>query len=112
AETGFSLATVKKRLALLKLTDKAIEALEAGELSLGAAQAMTIAPADTQERLLQWGSPSAADVRRTLQQGTIPVSRAKFPRDWYDGAYVEQSIFDPDAEPRFADADLFHKLQK
>src|SRR5690606_32542896 len=109
AETGLSIPTVRKRLALVeRLAPAALEALEAGRINLGQAQALTSGSIEAQERILSWRQADVAfdvtpqHIRSSLTRDAIPVSRAKFPRDWYKGTIVSPGIFDPDGEDVFA----------
>lgn len=118
-ETGLSERTVKTRLALAeRLVQPAIEMLEAGEINLSQAQALTTASDETQVRILNSRNyqdefyMDASDIRRAIANTDIPVSRAKFPLPQYTGTFTEPSIFDPDGEATFDDVDQFHRLQK
>lgn len=118
AETGMSLRTVRTRLALVeRLAPEAVAALEAGEINLGTAQALTNASPETQQRLIktqhQGYELTAARVKHDLSFNAVPVSRAKFPIDRYKGEIIDPGIFaEPDAEPTFADREEFLKLQE
>lgn len=120
AETGLSLATVKKRLALVqRLGPEAMELVEAGEITLGQAQALTTASPDAQRRRLerardwqgQFSLSNPASLRLELQRSAIPVSRARFPLEQYTGSFTQPSVFDERGEDTFDDVDQFHKLQ-
>lgn len=120
-ETGLSVGTIKKRLALVeRLAPEVQEALAAGEVNLGQAQALAAAPAKRQEQLLHqvvgdaqrgFGGFSAADLRRIIRNESVPVSRAVFPLDRYKGTYTQASPFDTQGEDTFDDVAQFHELQ-
>lgn len=118
-ETGLSERTVKLRLTLVqRLARQAIEMLEAGELNLSQAQALTAGSDETQARILRirnyhgtFVMPAAA-IRQNIAWSAIPVSRARFPLTQYQGSFTEPSIFDPDGEATFDDVDQFHRLQE
>lgn len=118
AETGFSLATVRRRLELAtRVHPVVIEALEQGQINLGQAQAFATASLETQARALGqdrglFRFPSGA-IRNTLRNEAIPASRAKFDLSLYRGTFTQASIFDDSKTPEdtFDDADQFHRLQ-
>lgn len=119
AETGFSLATVRKRLELAtRVHPVVIEALEQGQINLGQAQAFATASLETQARTLGHDQhlfrfhPGA--IRSTLRNEAIPTSRAKFDLSLYEGSFTQASIFDDSKTPEdtFDDVDQFHRLQR
>lgn len=120
AETGLSDRTVRTRLILAeRLGESATRLLEAGSITLGTAQALTAVSVDAQERIIRGRTYpdgdvrlDAHEVRAHLRQSTIPVSRAKFPLERYQGEILPASIFDPDSEEAFADTEQFHALQR
>lgn len=138
AETGFSLATVRRRLELVtRLHPRLVKALEEGEINLGQAQAFTTASIEAQGRWI--GDRSVVEVDgETLRKDTeavklshgvvassphqikmfmreqvaIPVSRARFALSRYEGTYTQAGIFDETGEDLFDDVDQFHRLQR
>jgi ParB/RepB/Spo0J family partition protein len=89
------------------------KALAEGRITLAFARAMTNAPANDQDELVKsvekgW-LRTAADVRKNVYKGMVPVTRAIFPVDKYKGEIVD----DLETGTRyFADCDAFMKLQK
>lgn len=117
-ETGLSEGTVKKRLALVeRLGEPAIEALQAGEITLGQAQALTLAGPVQQERMVReltnaYGrSWTPAELRGAIKRQAIPASRARFDLAEYTGSLTQPSVFDEDGEATFDDVEQFHELQ-
>lgn len=118
AETGLSLATVRKRLALVeRLSPVAQEALEAGQINLGQAQAFTTTSTEFQEarlgglvegeRLLE----GASTIKSAFQRQAPPVSIARFPLSRYSGTFTRPNIFSDEEEDRFDDIEQFRRLQ-
>lgn len=118
AETGLSVATVRKRLALVeRLTGVAQEALEAGQINLGQAQALTATSPVFQDSILNdLGEGERLDGRASwilsqFQRKAPPVSVARFPLSKYKGTLTKPSIFAEDSEDRFDDIEQFRTLQ-
>jgi ParB/RepB/Spo0J family partition protein len=112
-ETGLSIGTIRKRLALVeRLAPEVQEALTAGEVNLGQAQALASAPRDRQVQMLEDApSMSPATLRGWIARDQVPVSRAAFPLDRYKGTYTQASPFDTQGEDTFDDVAQFHELQ-
>ena len=114
AVTGLSKRTVDQRLALHhRLAPAVRSALEAGEVNLGQAQAFTLGEKPAQERLINHVAAHpqgyrAADIRRTLLERTVPLSRAIFMPAAYKGKFVRDLFED---ETHACDLDEFCRLQ-
>lgn len=118
AETGFTRRTVQQRLALVeRLTGAAQEALAAGQINLGQAQALSATSPVFQDSVvndlgeghrLSW---DAAQIRRHFRLDVPTVSVAKFPLSEYTGTFTKPNIFSDDEEDRFDDVEQFKELQ-
>lgn len=118
AETGLSVPTVRKRLALVeRLSGVAQEALEAGQINLGQAQALTTTSPIFQDSLLndleegERITMTADRIRQEFQREAPAVSVARFDLTLYRGTLTKPNIFAEDAEDRFDDVEQFRRLQ-
>ena len=115
AQSGLSITTIKRRLALTSLCDPAQEALRNQQITLAQAEALTLGNAEVQaqlvERLLDGLGYSAADLKEWLLDDRIPVAVAIFERDKYTGTYTND-WFSDDASTYFDDVAQFWELQR
>lgn len=116
AMTGFTLKTIKRRLALSGLCEAARNAYREGSLSLSQAQALTCGTAEQQAELLQrigggtWWY-DAEEIRDILLSQRPTVSMAIFPVEDYQGE-IDQDWFSDDDSRYFDDAEQFMRLQR
>jgi len=90
AVLGQSIATVRRRLQLTKLTPKGQELLRAGKMALSVAEAMAPYPAETQDRTIGQNRSDLMDIHSIdnhLNQGRTPLSSA--PWSWKDAELVK-----------------------
>ena len=116
ARTGWTAKTIRRRLALHGLCNRARAALREGQLSLSQAQALALGTTDQQEELLNrildgsfWYD--AEEIRDILLSERPTVSMALFPLDDYDGTLTEDWFTD-DESRYFDDAPQFMRLQR
>ena len=119
AETGKSVDTVKRRLAIAGLCDEVKQALSENRISLSVAETMTLGSHDRQRGILEeieyaiergW-APDTDDIRHNLLDRKPSVSEAMFPLERYTGTYT-QDLFGKDDETFFDDIDQFLELQE
>lgn len=114
-KTGLSAQTVKRRLALSSLSGAAKKALQAGDITLGIAEALTIGTEGQQRELLgaleQGESLEPEDIRQYLLRGKPTVAMAIFPKEKYAGTFTTD-LFANDETTYFDDAEQFLALQK
>lgn len=115
AKTGLSDQTIRRRLALANLTKPVKAAVRKGELSLGVAEALTLATEDQQRQFLKEireGADLDRDAIRELLLAEKPSAAiAIFPLEKYAGAFT-RDLFGDDGSTYFDDVDQFHALQK
>lgn len=115
AQTGLSLTTIRRRLALNTLCKEAKAALEAGKVSLAQAEALTLGDRDAQRRILEdigRGSYISPDLIRRNMIGRRPcVADAIFPLERYSGR-ITTDLFAEGETSYFDDAEQFLSLQK
>src|ERR1700681_1862465 len=115
AKTGFSLQTIRRRLALADLGDEVKGAIRTGELPLGIAEAMTLGTVDQQRALLndfKEGADIDRDgIREMLLAQKPSAAIAIFPREKYTGT-VTSDLFGEDDSTFFDDVEQFFALQK
>lgn len=106
---------VQQRLALVtRLGDEARAALSEGRITIDIARALSTTTPQVQKHILKkidagYGRyATAADVRRHLTSNTVPVTKAIFPRDRYQGEIREDDL----GNEYFADIEAFKELQK
>ena len=116
AMTGFTLKTIKRRLALSGLCEAARNAYREGSLSLSQAQALTGGTSEQQAELLQrieggtWWY-DAEEIRDILLSQRPTVSMAIFPIEDYQGR-IDEDWFSDDDSRYFDDAEQFMRLQR
>jgi ParB family chromosome partitioning protein len=114
AKAGVSVLTVKRRVALASLTDEVKALVREGEISLAAAEALTLGNAEQQraviERLDSGYRYDADDIRDWLTGEKPALSLAIFPLERYEGTTTSDLFADEDATV-FDDAEQFLRLQ-
>ncbi|TVR79938.1 MAG: ParB/RepB/Spo0J family partition protein [Rhodospirillales bacterium] len=114
AKAGVSVLTVKRRVALASLTDEVKALVREGEISLAAAEALTLGSAEQQraviERLESGYRYDADDIRDWLTGEKPAVSLAIFPLERYEGTTTSDLFADEDSTV-FDDAEQFLRLQ-
>lgn len=116
AQTGLSATTIKRRLALNALGKDARAALEAKAISLAQAEALTLAPDDMQQELLQEiergrDGCSPADIRSMVLDERPCVADAIFPLERYTGT-ITTDLFAEGETSYFDDLEQVIALQK
>lgn len=118
ARFGVSVRTVERRVALVSALSSEVQAaLDAGEVSLGHAQVLTVVPVGEQgrwlERIRTWKLTPEA-LRSQVGAERVPVSRALFGEDAYvaAGGTVVRDLFSEAGEGFFEDTELFRRLQE
>ncbi|MBP7759732.1 MAG: ParB/RepB/Spo0J family partition protein [Alphaproteobacteria bacterium] len=115
AQTGLSLTTIRRRLALNTMCKEAKAALEAGTLSLAQAEALTLGDRDVQRRIVEdvgRGSFISPDLIRRNMIGRRPcVADAVFPLEQYTGS-LTTDLFAEGETSYFDDVEQFIALQK
>ena len=90
AQTGLSVTTIKRRLALVNLADAVKEALKTGDLTLAQAEALTLGSPEEQqrilERLMNGYHYDADDIRDLIVDAKPSVALAIFPIEQYTGS--------------------------
>ena len=115
AQTGLSESTLKRRLALLELSDKAKEALSAGDIKVSQAEALSLGSHEDQDDLLPritdgWYD-SADEIRESIIGERPSVAMAVFDRSKYSGSYTSDLLAE-DKTTYFDDTEQFFELQK
>ena len=114
AKAGVSVLTVKRRVALASLCDEAKALVREGEVSLSAAEALTLGTHDQQRAVierLEEGYYYDADNLRGILTGEKPaLSLAIFPIEQYEGT-TTADLFADDDNTFFDDAEQFYRLQ-
>lgn len=115
AQTGLSVATVRRRLLLLKLSEQAKGALAEKKITLSQAEALTIAKPEDQDDILEGvieGRYSTADDIKEMFVGDLPtLSMALFPAELYTGSFTKDLLAEED-DTYFDDVEQFKALQK
>ncbi|MBK6894979.1 MAG: ParB/RepB/Spo0J family partition protein [Alphaproteobacteria bacterium] len=115
AQTGLSLTTIRRRLALNAMCKEAKAALEAGKVSLAQAEALSLGDRDAQRRIVEEmkrGSFISPDLIRRNMIGRRPcVADAVFPLERYTGG-ITTDLFAEGETSYFDDAEQFMALQK
>lgn len=113
--TGLSAQTIKRRLALASLCPAAKEALYAGTISLGIAEALTLGAESQQKAIVDnvtRGYPIDADeIRAMFLDGKPTVQMAIFPKERYSGTFTAD-LFATEETTYFDDTEQFFELQK
>lgn len=119
AETGKSMGTVKRRLAIAGLCDEVKQALRDSRITLAVAEVMTLGSQERQRGILEeveyaiehgW-TPDIDDIRRDLLDSKPSVAEAIFPIERYSGTFTKD-LFAADDETFFDDTDQFLELQE
>jgi len=114
AQTGLSVPTIKRRLALVNLTDAVKEALRNGDLTLGQAEALTLGSEEDQQRILEGllngYHYDPDDIRDMIVDAKPSVALAIFPIEQYTGTFTSD-LFGDDDTTYFDDAEQFFELQ-
>lgn len=113
AQTGLSIGTIRRRLALSNLHEAVKKALSAGEITLSQAEALTLGTHEQQLELLDEGMErlDAEDIKWRLTDEKASVDMAIFPKELYTGTYTSD-LFVSDATTYFDDTAQFLALQK
>lgn len=108
--TGKSDRFVAQRIAIARnLVPELKESLAAGDLKVEVARVLAAAPARLQKEVAKnhWAINSADSARSFMLDKAVPLGKAAFKVDLYDGEFIE------DGERKwFADAGKFDRLQK
>ncbi|WP_299438139.1 ParB/RepB/Spo0J family partition protein [uncultured Rhodospira sp.] len=119
AETGKSVGTVKRRLAIAGLCDEVKQALRENRITLAVAEVMTLGSHDRQRGILEevtyatergW-TPDIDDIRHDLLDSKPSVAEAIFPVERYTGTFTKD-LFASDDQTFFDDTDQFLELQE
>lgn len=115
AKTGLSVGVIKRRLALLNLTEAAKEALANKEISLSVAEALAVGTMEQQdealEDVLSGYLDSVGDIKERFFGNLPSVADAIFPKELYTGTYATDLLSD-DKSTFFNDVDQFLTLQR
>jgi len=116
AQTGLSLSTIKRRLALNSLCAECRAALAEGVITLGQAEAMTLGDHGRQRQVLEqiesgYYTPDAGDIRQHMLDEKPTVAMAIFDMDQYTGT-LTTDLF-AEAETTYVDdVEQFMALQR
>lgn len=115
AETGVSVPTIRRRLALADLAPEVKEAVRAKELPLALAEALTLAPQAEQKGLLnevkRYGHIDARQLRAHILDEKPSVATAIFSIEKYKGTFTKD-LFAEKETTYFDDRAQFATLQK
>ena len=115
AQTGLSVTTIKRRLALNNLCREAKAALTTGVITLSQAEALTLGSDEDQETIIEAirsGRDLSVDyIKDNLLDERPTVALAIFPPEKYTGT-VTTDLFAEDETSYFDDAEQFFALQK
>lgn len=115
AQTGLSVATIRRRLMLLTLSDKVKEALSEKKITLSQAEALAIGKPEDQDEVLDdviEGYYTTAEEIKDKLVGELPtLSMAIFPKEQYTGTFTKDLLAEDDAT-YFDDVEQFETLQK
>lgn len=115
AQTGLSVATIRRRLMLLSLTEKGKEALAEKKITLAQAESLTIGKPEDQDEVLDdviEGYYTAPDEIKDKLVGDLPtLSMAIFPQELYTGSFTKDLLAEADST-YFDDVEQFETLQK
>lgn len=115
AQTGLSVATIRRRLTLLTLSEKVKEALAEKKITLAQAEAISIGKHEDQDEVLDdviEGYYTAPDEIKDKLVGELPtLSMAIFPQEQYTGTFTKDLLAEDDAT-YFDDVEQFETLQK
>lgn len=115
AQTGLSVATIRRRLMLLTLSDKVKDALSEKKITLSQAEALAIGKHEDQDEVLDdviEGYYTTAEEIKDKLIGELPtLSMAIFPKEQYTGTLTKDLLTEDDAT-YFDDVEQFEVLQK
>jgi len=115
AQTGLSVATIRRRLTLLSLTENVKEALSEKRITLAQAEALTVGKPEDQDEVLDdviEGYYSSPDEIKDKLVGDLPtLSMAIFPKDQYTGSFTRDLLAEDEAT-YFDDVAQFEALQR
>lgn len=115
AETGVSVPTIRRRLALADLAPEVKEAVRTKVLPLSVAEALTLAPQAEQKKLLQeikrYGHLDARQLREHILDQKPSLATAIFPIERYSGTFTKD-LFAERETTYFDDREMFMQLQK
>ena len=115
AETGVSVPTIRRRLALADLAPEVKEAVRAKALPLSLAEALTLAPQGEQKGLLKeikrYGHIDARQLRAHILDEKPSVATAVFPLEKYKGTFTKD-LFAEKETTYFDDREQFATLQR
>ena len=115
AQTGLSVATIRRRLTLLSLTENVKEALSEKRITLAQAEALTIGKPEDQDEVLDdviEGYYSSPDEIKDKLVGDLPtLSMAIFPKEQYTGSFTRDLLAEDEAT-YFDDIAQFEALQR
>lgn len=115
AKTGLSLTTIRRRLMLLNLTEKAQDALATKKITLAQAEALTIGKPEDQDEVVDdviEGYYTAPDEIKDKLVGDLPtLSMAIFPQELYTGTFTKDLLAEADST-FFDDVEQFETLQR
>jgi len=115
AQTGLSSATIRRRLALLNLSEAVKREMVEGALSLAQAEALSLASHEKQERMFRgiengWYL-NATSIKDELLSSKPSIAKAIFPLESYTGT-MTIDLFAEDESSYFDDEQQFFDLQK
>ncbi|OFW87700.1 MAG: hypothetical protein A3B66_00015 [Alphaproteobacteria bacterium RIFCSPHIGHO2_02_FULL_46_13] len=115
AQTGLSIATIRRRLMLLNLTETVKEALAEKKITLSQAEALTIGKPEAQDEVLEEvmdGYYTSSDEIKDKLVGELPtLAMAIFSHDQYTGSFTKDLLAEEDAT-YFDDVEQFETLQR
>jgi len=115
AETGVSVPTIRRRLALADLSSEVKEAVRAKALPLSLAEVLTLAPKAEQKALLRdikrYGRIDARQLRDHILGEKPSLAIATFPVEKYTGTFTKD-LFAEKETTYFDDREQFMALQK
>jgi ParB family chromosome partitioning protein len=113
AQTGLSISTINRRLALSNLCKEAKKALSAKKMTLSQAEALTLGTVKQQREILRRGIErmDAESIRECLTDEKVSISLAIFPLELYKGT-LTKDLFASEESTYFDDTEQFLNLQK
>ncbi len=113
AQTGLSISTIKRRLALFSLCEEAKTALSNKDINLSQAEALTVGTQKQQVDFIKKGHLShydAKDIKDYMSDDKACLSYALFDTKLYEGTY-SSDLFGDDDTTFFDDMEQFWTLQ-
>ena len=115
AQTGLSVATIRRRLMLLDLSENVTEALILQRITLSQAEALAVGNPEAQDEVLGdilEGYTNSPDEIKDALVGNLPtLSMAIFPVEQYTGEFTKDLLAEDNAT-FFNDVDQFFELQQ